>query len=146
MQMSPEDSARLRRLWDELPNEECDGCDACGEKCAGDIAMTHWEFEQARSFLALRGGPARPPETPARGAFGPPCRFRDDTAGRCHIYPVRPLICRLFGLVEWLPCPLGRWGVRVPDGIEIMRWYAELGPRTYEHWLSASVKNVHTEA
>jgi hypothetical protein len=144
--INSDDIARLRRLWSELPNDECNGCDGCGAKCAGDIPMTRWEFEQVQLFLARRGEWAPAVDTWAGGAFAPPCRFREDIAGRCRIYPVRPLICRLFGLVEWLPCPLGRWGARVPGGVEIMCWYADLSPRPYEHWLRARPQNAHTEA
>jgi Fe-S-cluster containining protein len=109
--------------------------------------MTRWEFEQIQSVLL--GGEveaASPPAAPGRAPFALPCRFRDEAAGRCRIYPARPLICRLFGLVEWLPCPVERWGVRLPDGVEIMRWSASLGPRPYEHWLHESLQNAHTEA
>ena len=147
--INPADVARLRRLWDSLPNDECDGCDGCGEKCAGDIPMARWEFEQVQSVLDRRGVEASAPvAAAAAGPFAPPCRFRDVEVGRCRIYPVRPLVCRLFGLVAWLPCPLERWGVRRPDGIEIMRWYASLGPRPYEHWVreAARAHNSETEA
>jgi hypothetical protein len=32
--------------------------------------------------------------------------------GRCSVYDVRPTLCRLWGVVEDMPCP---WGC-VPDG------------------------------
>jgi len=135
-QTDPADLDRLRHLWDSLPNDDCDGCDGCGDKCAGEVPMTQWEFKQVRSLLQRRSTESADEPAPhAQSPFAPPCRFRDVEAGRCRIYPVRPLVCRLFGLVEWLPCPLERWGVRLPDGVEIMRWYANLGPRPYEHWL-----------
>lgn len=145
--VSRADAARLEHLWHSLPNDDCDGCDGCGEKCAGDIPMTQWEFEQIQSaVLGSEVAATSPAAAPARGPFAPPCRFRDEDAGRCRIYAARPLICRLFGLVEWLPCPVERWDVRLPDGVEIMRWYAGLGPQPYEHWLHESPQSDHTEA
>ena len=145
--MNKQDIARLRRLYQTLPNDECFGCHRCAQKCAGEIPVTRWEFEQAQAFLLRRRLVVAPAaSTAAPGPFAPPCRFRDAAARRCRIYPVRPLICRLFGLVEWLPCPLGRWGVRVPEGIEIMGWYATLSPRPYEQWLRARPQNAETEA
>jgi hypothetical protein len=44
--------------------------------------------------------------------------------GRCTVYAVRPLICRLWGVVESMPCP---WGCRperfltVEEGEALMR-------------------------
>ncbi len=109
--------------------------------------MTQWEFEQIQSLVNAHDlGTGLRPTAQHAGPFAAPCRFRDGEAGRCRIYPARPLICRLFGLVEWLPCPLRRWGVRQPNGIDIMRWYATLGPRTYQHWLQADSRNIHMEA
>ncbi|MFQ6130592.1 MAG: YkgJ family cysteine cluster protein [Armatimonadota bacterium] len=121
----------LARMYEALPNDECDGCDGCGEKCAGEIRMTRWEYEQIRTR-----DPVRPPNPPREKAepFAQPCAFRDVVGGRCVVYPARPLICRLFGLVEWLPCPLERWPTRLPQGLEIVRWYAREQLRTYAQW------------
>ena len=35
------------------------------------------------------------------------CPFRDDEAKKCLIYPVRPLICRLFGVAKGMKRPQG---------------------------------------
>ncbi len=63
-----------------------------------------------------------------------PCRFLNQQTRLCIIYPVRPLICRLFGLVEWLPCPTGKQSALVGDGLGLMRRYAQLGPRPFSYW------------
>ena len=71
----------------------------------------------------------------SEGATYTACRFRDVGRGRCSIYPVRPLICRLFGHVDWLPCPIQRITAPVAGGRETMLRYAEAPRKTYEEWL-----------
>ena len=66
------------------------------------------------------------------------CRFRDAERGRCSVYPVRPLVCRLFGHVEWLPCPIEKVTARAPGAVELMRRYAEAPQHTYEEWLAGA--------
>lgn len=34
-----------------------------------------------------------------------PCPYLDKDTDRCKIYPVRPSVCRLYGLVEEMECP-----------------------------------------
>lgn len=128
----------LQALYDLLPNGDCDGCDGCGGKCAGDVPMTWDEFERIRAIFAGTS----PGSRPSVGPFDPPCRFRDGGADRCTVYPARPLVCRLFGLVEWLPCPLGRWGTRVPEGPEIMAWYADQELHSYPEWCTIAGTNA----
>jgi len=67
------------------------------------------------------------------------CRFRDVEAGRCSVYPVRPLICRLFGHVEWLPCPIAKVPGPVSGGIPAMQRYGEALQQTYEEWAAGTV-------
>jgi len=125
------ESWTLERLYEALPNGECDGCDGCGSKCAGQIKMARWEFERMHACWPVGFVPARREQT---GPFAAPCVFRDEERGRCAVYEARPLICRLFGLVEWLPCPLGRWPARLPQGLEIVKWYARQELHTYAEW------------
>ena len=66
------------------------------------------------------------------------CRFRDSERGRCSIYPVRPLVCRLFGYVEWLPCPIAKTSGAAPGGVEIMRRYGEAPLKSWEEWFAES--------
>jgi hypothetical protein len=35
------------------------------------------------------------------------CQFRDKLKNNCAIYPVRPLICKLFGVTRGMQCPQG---------------------------------------
>jgi Fe-S-cluster containining protein len=61
------------------------------------------------------------------GVFVPLCTFLDMETRHCSIYPVRPLVCRLLGHTEWLPCPIEKVPRVVDTGLalELMRAYAE---------------------
>lgn len=65
------------------------------------------------------------------------CLFYDVARRRCIIYPVRPLICRLFGRVEWLPCPLGKPVPQLKDGLGIIQAYAQEERKTFPEWCQA---------
>lgn len=52
-------------------------------------------------FDALAGSTGKPPGVDAGGM----CVYLVD--GRCSVYQNRPLICRMYGAVESLPCPHG---------------------------------------
>jgi hypothetical protein len=129
-----------------IDQSPCDGCDACGMRCTTGVPMLRREFEAIEAFLAgPEGEDARrvaeedkqAPIEGAEGFFYTACRFRDVTRGRCAIYPVRPVVCRLFGHVEWLPCPIQKVGA-VPGGVEAMRRYGDAPQKTYEEWLTDS--------
>jgi hypothetical protein len=64
------------------------------------------------------------------------CLFYDVRRKGCLIYPARPLICRLFGRVEWLPCPIGRPVPRLHNGLQILQDYASEERLTFDQWLS----------
>jgi len=116
----------VARLLGTLDLSVCDGCDGCGLRCSEGVPMTSAEYEAIEAFVA---GTVRPPMDWTRwdGAAGAwvdlgdgfgfrACRFRDVRSGRCGIYPVRPLVCRLMGYVPWMPCPIGRVATTVaPD-------------------------------
>ena len=133
--MMVEDEATfLRAVTARLPNAECDGCHRCARNCTGNLRITRTEFAAIRDYLDGGGWlPAirRPTEMVT------PCEFQEPGGVRCIIYPVRPLVCRLFGLVAWLPCPLGRVPVRVPDGAAIAAAYARFERHSYREWLRA---------
>lgn len=62
------------------------------------------------------------------------CLFCDVVRGSCLVYPVRPLVCRLFGRVEWLPCPLGKRLSQVHGGVDLMQTYARQRRATFQEW------------
>ena len=62
------------------------------------------------------------------------CQFRDTEQNRCGIYPVRPVICRLFGHTEWLPCPLDLVPLKGQDAMAAYQRYAQDDLRTFDEW------------
>src|SRR4051812_22504402 len=108
-----------RQFVERIDQSPCDGCDACGARCTAGVPMLQIEFQAIREYVdSTEGADARlverqnkevpyPGTDPVEDAvFYQACRFRDVERGRCSIYPVRPAVCRLFGHVEWLPCPI----------------------------------------
>lgn len=62
------------------------------------------------------------------------CLFYDVVHRGCIVYPARPLICRLFGHVPWLPCPLGRPLKQISAGLELIQAYADERRATFPEW------------
>ena len=89
--------AELAAIWAELPGLACKG------RCADTCTVTDGSALE-RTLLAERGKPLPPrmtlPEHQALIAAGrgPRCPALGPL-GTCTVYDVRPLICRLFGLV-----------------------------------------------
>jgi hypothetical protein len=98
----------------------------------GNLSITRTEFEAIRDHL----GVAIFQPTLRRGeTMAVPCEFSDPGGPRCLVYPVRPLICRLFGIVEWLPCPRGRVPALVEDGPQIMEHYLQFERKSFRRWM-----------
>lgn len=133
---------------ERIDQSPCNGCDECGARCVAGVPIQEAEFLALRAFVTgPEGADARrveqqhkelpyPGTEESDGVFYTACRFRDVERGRCSVYPVRPLVCRLFGHVEWLPCPIQKIPAPAPGGPEIMRRYGEAPLRTYEEWLA----------
>jgi Fe-S-cluster containining protein len=91
--------SRLDALYKTLPGVQCRGF--CKDSC-GPIAASRAEVERIEKVADKRL------------AVGEDltCSMLD-ADGRCVVYAVRPMICRLFGTVEKLKCPHGcvpeRW-------------------------------------
>jgi hypothetical protein len=83
----------LDALYQTLPHLECQGF--CHDSC-GPIEMS--VREQARIIER-----ARKPITCNKGAS---CSMLTEDR-RCSVYDIRPIICRLWGLVRSMPCPYG---------------------------------------
>ncbi len=129
-----DEAAFLCEVCARLPNADCCGCHDCAGRCAGNLRITRTEFEAIRRHL---DGGGWFPAVRGDADMVVPCEFQEPDGPRCLVYPVRPLVCRLFGLVEWLPCPRGRLLPPVPDGLEIIRTYAAFERHTFREWLRA---------
>jgi len=105
-------SKRMRKLdeiYDSLPTVKCKGL--CHQFCAAvpvyDVELVRLERAAKRKLPVLDVG------TPDRNTNilttnelqDPSCPLL--LMRRCTVYSDRPLICRLFGVAEGLPCPHG---------------------------------------
>lgn len=84
----------LDRLYKLVPHLECQG--HCQESC-GPIIATRGEVHR----MERAGGPFVLIAEDLR------CGYLKD--GRCSVYDVRPLICRLWGVDQKMPC---QWGCK----------------------------------
>lgn len=123
----------------------CAGCHRCATRCADAIPFVSEEWQAVRAWVCEQV----PAERLARVlgedkcfawdseglAHSRACPLYDRADARCMVYPVRPLVCRLLGVVEWMPCPIGMPLERLAEGPEWMARYAALGPRSVDEWL-----------
>ncbi len=124
----------------------CNGCDQCGLRCAAGVPASRDEWRALQAHLtglseaeraAIRRVEAQDKTVDlGDGVTVQMCRFRDMEAGRCVVYAARPLICRLLGHVEWLPCPIEKvpHPIPTPDALALMQSYAQFERHTFEEW------------
>jgi hypothetical protein len=88
--------AKLDAMYAELPALECKGL--CADSCR-TIDLSTVERDRIRQA----GGPEIPPllTTPDDSK----CPALEE--GRCTVHPVRPMICRLWGIGEQMKCQYG---------------------------------------
>jgi len=145
------------RCEEQMHLSVCNGCDACGLRCAAGIPATREEWESLQGFLAECSPAERAAITRVEaqdksvdlgdGVTVAMCRYRDMEAGRCVVYPVRPLVCRLLGHVEWMPCPIEKVPKPIPteDALALMQAYARFERRTFEEWEGAECASELSE-
>lgn len=80
------------KIYTKLPYMECKGL--CQKLC-GPILMARGELERIEAHVG---------EIPRMGESLVCPLLRN---GRCTVYDIRPLICRLWGLVRKMRCPYG---------------------------------------
>lgn len=123
---------------EQLPLEICHGCDGCGLRCTEGVRMTQVEFLRIELFLEAHAEETQQVQAQDKSIPGWPvtqfCQFRDTEKARCSIYPVRPVICRLFGHTEWLPCPLGIVPLKGQEAMDVYQQYAKEESRTFDEW------------
>ena len=127
-----------------IDQSPCNGCTGCMHRCTAGIALTRAEYEGIQARLqrvplaerlrVLGQDKIQPWPGDSCGATYTACRFLDLNSGRCLVYEARPLICRLFGHVEWLPCPIGVIKAKWDGGPNAMRARAAIETRTWEEW------------
>ena len=88
---------RMQAIYDQVPKmKDCKG--NCWISC-GPASITPWEHKR----LADAGHPVTPDEIARKSPYDFFCEALGPD-GRCRAYDIRPLICRLWGAVSWLPC------------------------------------------
>lgn len=132
------------RVYGAMDLTPCNECDQCHLRCADGVPMSRAEFVAVKDHLetAVDAGLAR--DTAAKRSVADLgdghevtlCRFYDRVARGCIVYAARPMICRLMGHVEWLPCPVGKVPLTVETGVavDLMRAYAAEERATFEEW------------
>ena len=104
------DRADLPGVLARIPDIECKG--KCHESCGG-IMVSREEQDLIRDWCRKNGVRYHPlPQNPitllrqALNGSCSACKYLTEDK-RCSIHPVRPVICRLFGVTESMPCPFG---------------------------------------
>jgi hypothetical protein len=123
------------------PDNPCDGCHECGLRCTAGIQMQREEFDRIVELLRA-SDPAQVDRVLNQEKTilwfedirSEACLFYDVTRRGCLVYPARPLICRLFGRVEWLPCPLNRPLRLIQGWRELIQTYTSQRRTTFAEW------------
>ena len=92
----------------------------CKAECCGPVPFLGEEYDRLVEYLAERG------EKP-REQVGLTCVYVENN--RCSVYPVRPLLCRLYGTIPGLRCPNGAGAAQELDALaeaKLMNQYTDL--------------------
>lgn len=104
-------------------------CNNCGG-CCEIVMASEKEIENIRKFI--KKNPNVLDETGSPTSLT--CIFRDEEEKKCLIYPVRPISCRLMGVVEGMECSQGNSNdlngrkfmsevfLKSPRILNMMRW------------------------
>lgn len=95
--------AALEELYAGLPSLTCRGL--CGHACSSHVDASVLERER----IAAAGVDL---DTPTADGACPALSTALVASGRCTVYAVRPMVCRLWGSAASMPCPHGC----VPEG------------------------------
>jgi Fe-S-cluster containining protein len=92
---------KIESVYARLPRLDCQK--KCQDSCRGTIHLSKVEAVRLRELKVRPGG------VPVQDY----CPMFDFMTGLCRVHPQRPLVCRLWGLVEKMRCPWGcvpeRW-------------------------------------
>ncbi len=92
----------IQDLWAEVVDVGCKGL--CEDSC-GPIGASPVELRMLAWRGVVPGDPMEALEAYLDGGPVESCPALVD--GRCSVYEIRPLVCRLWGSVEEMPCPHG---------------------------------------
>lgn len=81
-------------------------CTGCGQ-CCGPVLATKGEIATIKKFVRYQVTNKTKDRLKQQNPESYTCPYRDEAEKKCTIYPVRPEVCRLFGLVKGLNCPNG---------------------------------------
>lgn len=114
-----------------IPSMRCD--EGCGE-CCGIVPATEDEFRAIRRFIDLH-------EIAPAASLDGTCPLYQ--GGKCTVYPVRPLICRLFGhsADPLMTCCRG-YNVNVPEQAVVERLRANGRTTHVLHELAPNWKDI----
>ena len=143
-----EHAARLRCVNEQMDLSVCNGCGECRLRCATGVQMSRLEYDAIQRFESEsldRDSIAKVRRQDKSVDLGDGvsvtmCRYYDMPSGRCAVYPARPLVCRLLGHVEWMPCPIDKVEkvVSTPDALALMESYSRYSRKTFEEWDAAA--------
>ncbi len=119
----------------------CDGCTVCATRCTNGIRISEFEYlrivEELRALELNRAhkilGQSKTVVWFEEITYTA-CLFLDMESKLCLVYPARPLICRLFGRVRHLPCPIAR----APQDLQAdgaLKIYTDLPLKTFQEWM-----------
>lgn len=124
--------------------DPCAACTACSLRCTEGMPISEFEFH--RIVEALRAQDPRQirkvleqekVQAWCEGLTYTACLFLDTESRQCVIFPARPLICRLFGRVKYLPCPIARIPADL-DARHIIQVHASQRRQTFQAWMAES--------
>jgi len=125
----------LQDIYDKVPEMDCQG--HCGRDrhntCCANIACTATEAFIMEQHIGREAAWVGTPDgmmRQNRDVYFPniACPFLG-VGGRCEVYEVRPLICRLWGATREMPCPWGCKPKRVLNYLDAMRLLNEAAKR-----------------
>ena len=113
----------LNQIYATIPTFICKiGC----TDCCGPNFWAKTEWLNILTWLKARG-------KTERFATGMDCPYIENN--QCSIYEVRPIICRLFGVVDKLQCPYGCAPAKLLSGVQatgLLRQVASLEAKRIE--------------
>ncbi len=130
----------------QMQIEFCNGCDSCWLRCTDGVQAdkAEWDALQAYQF-SLDSSEAEALKQVLNqdktvdmgdGVNITMCRFFDMKSRKCSVYPARPLVCRLLGHVEWMPCPIEKIEsvIITSDALALVGAYSNRRRRTFAEW------------